>query len=381
MSNEAIQLHLSQGDVQPPLVAHRVPGSGVLRLGEDFQVAATNEESHSEQVRRIGFEIGWDFACHGLLLGGHVLDENVGVKEGYQAGVEHFGMQLPLPDIYTRKWLRLRLGAHRRRRVFCDDVTPAAIKSMVTHVCPVMRSRLHYQNIKEHLEGEHVWSVDRINNDMAYVMGNLMVMSKVANEAKGSMDFDELREISLYAARQKNGVLCGLTEAQWARLTSIAALAEPRDRWEEVARTPRLTVVYGYVRTEQPHAVLQMELMHALYKCGLKAVPHEWVKRLHGKKTQKLAVEFATALTMAARRRVQKAALPPEGSAARLVWAIEDAWADPCVMPAWLKLLSLLDWDACMHIRMGGRPSSAQENASFLANSATTTGGYLSAMK
>lgn len=132
------------------------------------------------------------------------------VREGYvQARGQ--GVTRRTADRYTRKWVQLRLNAHRRHRIVDAAVTPALLQRIdVTH-CPVSKIALTHGTL---LTSD--WSIDRLNNDGAYVPNNLAVMSTAVNAAKGEMGYEQV-----YALAQKDQPTHGLTPVEWLRLATL----------------------------------------------------------------------------------------------------------------------------------------------------------------
>ncbi len=137
-------------------------------------------------------------------------DMDAAVREGF---VQARGSATPrrLADRYTRKWLQLRLNAYRRQRIVNDKVTPALLKSIdVTH-CPVTKMALTHGAL---LPSD--WSIDRLNNDGAYVPNNLAVMSTAVNAAKGEMGYEQV-----FALSEKGEPTHGLMPVEWLRLATL----------------------------------------------------------------------------------------------------------------------------------------------------------------
>lgn len=114
-------------------------------------------------------------------------------------------------DRFVRKWLQLRLSAHQRGRAFDDAVTPGLIRAIDVAICPVLRLTLTHGEQKD-----TDWSVDRLNNDGAYAANNLAVMSRRANQAKGSRSFEEVLALADGSSRND-----GLLPIEWLRLASL----------------------------------------------------------------------------------------------------------------------------------------------------------------
>ena len=60
------------------------------------------------------FEIGWDFAHHGLTPPIEWLTIGSALRHGWEAGRENFGARTLALTRAVRKWLQLRLNAWRR---------------------------------------------------------------------------------------------------------------------------------------------------------------------------------------------------------------------------------------------------------------------------
>ncbi|MES2298359.1 MAG: hypothetical protein V4582_15030 [Pseudomonadota bacterium] len=132
------------------------------------------------------------------------------MREGYlEAQARAIGQETP--DRFTRKWLQLRIGAFHRERAFDQAVTPELIRSIDVAHCPVLRIALTHGEMKD-----SDWSVDRINNDGAYALHNLAVISSRANTAKGKRSFGEVFELA-----QGDDTVDGLTPREWMRLANV----------------------------------------------------------------------------------------------------------------------------------------------------------------
>ena len=132
------------------------------------------------------------------------------VREGYdEARVRRTPTRVP--DRFVRKWLQLRLNAARRDRVVNDDVTPELLRRIDVAECPVLRIDLTHGE-----QADSDWSVDRLNNDGAYAVNNLAVMSTGANRAKGDLGFADVLERSRLAVPAR-----GLAAVEWMRLAAL----------------------------------------------------------------------------------------------------------------------------------------------------------------
>jgi hypothetical protein len=171
--------------------------------------ATPGAQSASDPIdRHVPFDLGWDIAYYGLPCD----LEDAAIRAGYLAGKERFksGARREA-DRFIRKWLQLRTNAWRRGRVFSDEVTPAYLKRIDAKSCPITGIELTHGT--ELLTDA---SIDRVNNDGAYAIGNLAVMSTQANKAKSNLSFADVIE------RIANPTLGpSLSPQQWLRMASL----------------------------------------------------------------------------------------------------------------------------------------------------------------
>lgn len=206
--------------------------------------------------QKLGFELGWDFGSYSLLP-----PESMRALPSFMSGFkEGKGRQLHhTHDRFIRKWLTLRANALTRDRVFDPAVTPAFIRYIDSDVCPITEVKLTHGT----MTGTD-WSVDRINNDGAYAVGNLIVVSSEANSAKSSYRTNRIEGII-----RDGGSVCGLTNYQWQRWLQIMSMVDARQQGENVV------MGYGLVPCiiipprgipANPSIVLQIEIARAATK-------------------------------------------------------------------------------------------------------------------
>lgn len=90
-------------------------------------------------------------------------------------------------DVYTRKLLTLKRNAFARQIPVSSALTTAYLKQITVTVCPVSGV-----NLTQGALAETDWSVDRLDNTLGYVPGNLCIVSTRVNRLKGRVDFHEL---------------------------------------------------------------------------------------------------------------------------------------------------------------------------------------------
>lgn len=123
---------------------------------------------------RYAFMLGQDLATYGLSI-----DRQTTCAE-MTRGFEH-GKRQPskIADVYLRKLLTLRKNAYHRGIVVSSALTKEYLKSITVTVCPVSGV-----NLTQGTQTDTDWSVDRLNNALGYVPGNLCIMSARVNRLK-----------------------------------------------------------------------------------------------------------------------------------------------------------------------------------------------------
>ena len=175
------------------------------------------------------FELGWDCATFGVDVPD---DANKLFCDGYRAFAGDSKRKASRPDKYVRKWLQIRYGASRRGKVFAPDVTPEYIEQIVPESgqCPVIGEPLTFGEL-----APTDWSIDRANNGRGYVRGNIIVISRYANEAKADKSLDEI-----YSLSARDYEVEGLKPGEWRNL---ATLIEPA--FGEHEDTSPIQMLYG----------------------------------------------------------------------------------------------------------------------------------------
>lgn len=156
---------------------------------------------------RTGFNIGYDFAFYRLnkpeSLSGEVID-------GYYHKYD-LGGTTRKADVFIKKWLNLRLHAYERGIHFSEELSVNEIMQKFQEsegFCPIIMEKLTIGKLKD-----TDWSIDRVINDYGYLPSNIIVMSRRANEAKGSFSLSEVKSIRDSGKRR-----CGLSQKEWCNL-------------------------------------------------------------------------------------------------------------------------------------------------------------------
>ncbi|MBU6257629.1 MAG: hypothetical protein KGL18_07850 [Burkholderiales bacterium] len=186
-----------------------------------LELVAAPAAAPATAVERIGFDIGWDHAHHGLVPPAELLLEGTPLGQGWRAGRAVFGSRTLTAQRQTRLWLALRIEAWRRGIAFeTQQVTPHYLGQIQAERCPVLRVALGGA------AGDATAAVvERINPGAGYAAGNLVTLSRRAAAARAGVD-------PLTALRRAHGAASGADDigaAAWSRIAALAAFATALD--------------------------------------------------------------------------------------------------------------------------------------------------------
>jgi hypothetical protein len=315
----------------------------------------------------VGFELGWDYAHHGVVPPATHLDPLSPVRHGWDAGRQTFGQRTLASNRFVRKWLQLRLNAWLRGRAFeGTQVNPAFLRQIDVAVCPITREVL------THGTGElSDASVDRVFNAAAYAGGNLAVMSTRANRAKSDYGSDDAMRFARQIELGRLGQIDGLSAEQWARIAVLTSFVTPMPH-ARTATLPLLVLPPNRLRVLNPVQSLQVMLSLQFVRGG------------HSRRCASLASLMPSAdakqafnsfmLTLLARR-VAAGKLAGDAAERR---AIEDMWLDPLVQRRWQRLALRLTEADCRRIaRMAVERGLASSGIRWLERESATEGWAL----
>jgi len=164
---------MAQIAAAPRVTQERIPAQ--IELGITPDEVRMPDLAPLPAGKRVGFELGWDYAHHGVTPPVEHLFSNSPLRQGWQAGQATFGRRTLKARSHTLLWLQLRTHAWTRGRHFETLLlTPNYLQQLDTDWCPITRHALDQR------------SVDRVRDDAGYAAGNLAVMSHAANRAKAS---------------------------------------------------------------------------------------------------------------------------------------------------------------------------------------------------
>jgi hypothetical protein len=173
---------------------------------QKFDLMPKDSLIQREEKDKTGYAIGQDWAFyHQPLPDG----ADAAIYRGHQdSKARSRGREI---DRYTKKWLQLRYHAYFRERTVSDSVTPDLLRVLDLKFC-----RITQVDLTHGTQLDSDWSVERLCNDAGYAWGNLTIISRKANESRGSMSFDDIIKAS-----QSTRVTNGLKQIEWMRYKNI----------------------------------------------------------------------------------------------------------------------------------------------------------------
>lgn len=285
-----------------------------------LEAAAVRQPPEASAHSRLGYELGWDFAHHGLTPPIDHLFTASPLLQGWQAGRATFGNRTLKASRHVNQCLQLRTHAWARGRQFeALQLTPNYLQQLETTHCPILRSPLEGQG-----------SIDRVRDDAGYAAGNLVLMSTAANQAKAHHDHASATELAQSVSQGPIHEIAGLGPQQWQRVAVLCSFVTELPH-EQAALIPLSVMPPNRLRLFNPIQALQALLTRQLATPG-------WSQRL-SRLEALLPSETAKAdfnrFVMALVPRVLKVDALQQPHEIR--WALEDAWADGLVMKRWTR--------------------------------------------
>lgn len=161
-----------------------------------------------EEKDKIGFDLGRDWAYYNQPIPDNA---DAAIYRGHKSNTAHLPRTREI-DRFIKKWLQLRYHAYLRNRSVSENVTPKLIQLLDKPVCPITLTPLTHGQLSE-----QDWSVERLCNNAGYAWGNLIIESKLANDARGSMSYEEI-ESAAKSTRPTNKI----SPEAWKRYSTIA---------------------------------------------------------------------------------------------------------------------------------------------------------------
>jgi hypothetical protein len=345
--------------MQAVLNAQVINHPALVQFALDMDDSASPVSAHE----RIGLALGRDHALHGVTPPIAHLYPQSPLQRGWMAARGRAVRTPASPQVEL--WLALRTHAWARGRSFEDiQLTPHHLAQLDTSHCPITRELL----------GDDNRSIDRVRDDAGYAAGNLAVMSRRANQAKGSRGHQALIGMAESCAAGPITRIGGLGEAQWQRLAVLASFVTPLSH-EEAALIPLRVLPPNRLRFFNPIQALQALVTRQLATPG-------WSARLSRLEallpTDTLRTDVNRFLLALAPRVLAAAELQEPH---QIRWALEDAWALPLVQKRWTRFALQLTPEQAENLveRAAAKklcPVHVQRHDDATEGWALATGGY-----
>lgn len=289
-----------------------------IELG--LEAAAVRQPAEASAHSRLGYELGWDFAHHGLTPPIEHLFTASPLLQGWQAGRATFGARTLKASRHVSLWLHLRTHAWARGRQFeAMQLTPNYLQQLDSTHCPILRSPLDGQG-----------SIDRVRDDAGYAAGNLVLMSAAANRAKARHGHASAAELAQSVSQGPIQQIAGLGPQEWQRVAVLCSFVTELPH-EDAAQIPLSVLPPNRMRLFNPIQALQALLTRQLATPGWS----QRLSRLEALLTSQESKADFNRFVMALVPRVLKVDALEQPHEIR--WALEDAWGDALVMKRWTR--------------------------------------------
>ena len=207
-----------------------------------------------------GLALGRDYALYGITPPIEHLYAQSPLQRGWMA---QRARRLPQLDAhaYTAQWLALRTHAWARGRAFEGvQLTPNYLQQIDTDYCPITRDPLDADSR----------SIDRVRDDAGYAAGNLVVMSALANAAKGARNHADLMAMARSCELGPITHIGGLGTAEWGTRAVLASYVTELPH-EVAATLPMVVLPPNRLRLFNPIQALQALITRQLTRPGWSA--------------------------------------------------------------------------------------------------------------
>ncbi|OWQ85126.1 hypothetical protein CDN99_23265 [Roseateles aquatilis] len=315
----AADIHVQQ--LALPMVALAEDGRALRDKVEDIALS-----SHE----RVGFELGWDYAHHGLTPPVEQLFRQSPLQQGWQLGRSTFGARTLKSHRHTQLWLSLRLHAWQRGRNFETLlVTPNYLQQLDTSHCPISRLPLNDEAAHPQLR-----SIDRVRDDAGYAAGNLALISHAANTAKADRSWQQAWAMAQSLRQGPMTMAGGLNAEAWERMAILASFVTPMSH-ELAAQLPMLVLPPNRLRLFNPVQALQALVTRQLATPGWS----QRLTRLEALMAPQQRADFSRFLLALVPRVLRSQSLTDP---VEIRWALEDAWRDALLQKRWTRFAQQL---------------------------------------
>ncbi|GMV45789.1 MAG: hypothetical protein AMXMBFR66_11870 [Pseudomonadota bacterium] len=324
------------------------------------------EPGASHPADRIGFELGWDHARHGLAPPSVWPHSASAASQGWHAARAVLGRRAAAAPRALRQWLELRALAWRSGIAFdAQQLTALQLAQIEVARCPILRRRLGGAAGQDTAP-----RFVRLDPRIGCALGNLVQVCTAAARACERVDLAEALRRARHAQRSGEAVH-GLDAAAWWRLAVLRSFAL-RLPFFEAAGLPLAVLPPPRVATANPVQTLQWQLT-------LQFTAEGWSARLRALADllpeQALREDFNLFVGALLPRVLDAARLPCDPHQ-----ALGDAWLTERVQRRWQQFALALGEAGCAALLARaqpapGRPACCRGGAS--GDQAPVTGSLL----
>ncbi len=184
-------------------------------------------------------------------------------------------------DLYLRKLLNLKINAFARKIPVSSALSVDYLRSITVTVCPVSGDNLTQGEL-----AESDWSIDRLDNTLGYVPGNLCMVSTRVNKLKGNLDLESLHDqvkANFYSLGLDGLVLdlpCGLKGLEGMRLAALMAGPQGNARSETIRYAPLAMAPGAWATVEAFVAAIHVDCAKSRAENRTYQIRKEFFKRL-----------------------------------------------------------------------------------------------------
>ncbi len=217
----------------------------------------------TSDAERVGFQLGWDHAHHGLVPPPELLLAGTPLRHGWQAARALFRQRTLVASTSVRRWLGLRIHAWRLGIAFeSTQLTAHYIAQLDASHCPVTLKPLGGT-----VAANQAPVIERLQGDAGYAAGHLVTMSREASIARAGCSFAQawatVRRLEASGAEEH----AGLDAASWRRLAALISYVTPLSH-AQAAALPMCVLPPNRVRVLNPAQGLQALLTWQLAAPG-----------------------------------------------------------------------------------------------------------------
>ena len=331
----------------------------------------------TSEAERVGFQLGWDHAHHGLVPPPELLLAGTPLRQGWQAARATFRQRTLAASTSVRRWLGLRIHAWRLGIAFeSTQLTAHYIAQLDASHCPVTLKPLGGA-----AAANQAPVIERLQGDAGFAAGHLVTMSREACIARAGCSFAQAWATAQGLEASGAEEHAGLDAAAWRRMAVLISYVTPLSHLQAAA-LPMCVLPPNRVRVLNPAQGLQALLTWQLAAPGWSGRLRqlgELAEAITGERA--LRHDFQLLIGAMAPRVLEMPAghMAAADTQAQRV-ALAQLWHDPRVMRRWQNWLLALGESATEALLERAAAAGLAGVRMQLHDKATATEGWTSAL-